>query len=152
MKPQEWLLAYLALPLDASNTEKSIDPVRIMKGMFLFAMEGTVADEGKYNFDAYSYGPCSFEIYSDLDNLLERGIIPREFRAGETWPRYSVMSKGVSAFEELKKVADVAGMKQLSQIKNLVLSMSFLSLLKYVYNKYPKYATKSLISIPQDYK
>jgi len=148
MKPKEWLLAYLALPFDSSDATKSIDPIRIMKGMFLFAMESTLSDESKYHFEAYSYGPCSFEIYSDLDNLVELGMINRESRAGETWPRYSVTSKGISVFQEIKKVADTAGMRQLSQIKNLVLSMSFLALLKYVYKKYPGFATRSLISIP----
>ncbi|MDQ5870769.1 MAG: hypothetical protein M3547_01000, partial [Acidobacteriota bacterium] len=69
-----------------------IDPIRIMKGMFLITKkmpEGWLPAASRYEFVAYDYGPCSFEIYRDLDDLHRQGLIRADEVPGESWKRFS---------------------------------------------------------------
>lgn len=148
MDKRDWLLLYLALPSTPNGDVMPIDPIRIMKGMFLFAMDGPVRPEEKYEFEPYSYGPCSFEIYRDLDNLEEDGHILSSALPGRTWPIYSMSTKGTSAAEKLFDLVDSAAINVLEEIKLVVAPKPFLDLLKYVYKKFPEYAERSLVTLP----
>ena len=86
MVKRDWLLLYLALPSTPNGDVLPIDPIRIMKGMFLFAMEEPVGPEERYKFVAYSYGQCSFKIYRELDGLEQDGYIHSSALPGRTWP------------------------------------------------------------------
>src|SRR5438132_12224888 len=67
-KPEAALLLFL------EDSEQRLDPIRIMKGMFLFSMEAPEAWLGKYErfqFIPYSYGPYSKGLHDSLDQLVE---------------------------------------------------------------------------------
>jgi hypothetical protein len=45
--------------------------------MFLFAEETDVPAGEKYSFQPYNFGPMSSDIYTDLDELVARGLYDR---------------------------------------------------------------------------
>jgi uncharacterized protein len=140
---RDWLLLFIAY----EGAPSGLDPVRLQKGMFLFAQEADVPEGEKYAFRAYNYGPMSRDIYDDLDQLVAAGVVEEVPVEGQSWSRYRPTAGGVRRGEELlgeaKNLrADAA--QQLYDTKHSVASMTFNALLEDVYERYPEYATESL--------
>ena len=142
MKKQDWLLIYLSLP----SQSPLMDPIRIMKGLFLFKME--LGDELKefYDFVPYLYGPCSFEIYSDLSKLQLDNFVDEISLPFSRWSYYRLSERGQEESEKLKNAATSDLVLKLIDIKRRVMSPPFLSLLREIYKKYPEYARSSVIN------
>lgn len=146
MRPSDWLLAYLSLPL-GDNEQVELDPIRIQKGLFLFAMEGRTPPEELYEFVPYNYGACSFQIYGDLDRLVKEGLVDRRQDITDPWPRYRLTVEGKARAEELVRTADQRKLRQLKELKEWLSQRGFLALLKEIYRKYPYYAQRSLLRL-----
>ena len=138
---QEVLLAFLG---SGSGT---VDPIRVMKGLFLIAQrmpEELLPLGARYEFVPYSYGPCSFEIYRDLELLTGSGLINAEDVLGTSWKVYSSTRRGDVAVVEI-----LAGFPQemgvyIRRIREFVTSVSFRDLLHAVYEAYPDFAARSV--------
>lgn len=144
MKKQDWLLIYLSLP---SNEETNlIDPIRIMKGLFLFKMKLGDRLGDFYNYVPYLYGPCSFEIYNDLLGLRLAGLVDEYIRPFSRWSYYRLLERGQQKARTLLKEAPMDLLGELQTIKTQVTNLSFLDLLKEVYRQYPEYAKESVIT------
>lgn len=127
-----------------------IDPVRIMKGMFLLAenaRERWLSDDSYYEFEPYYYGPCSFEIYSDLRELKAKGLIMGNRVVGESWERYSVTEKGKEFAREVEKELTPDLVRYIKKICDFVSSLTFRQLLTVIYRFYPEYATRSVFKL-----
>jgi len=141
MNRRDILLCFIALPEGKPNV---LSPIQIMKGMFLIKRELNISNF--YEFEPYLYGPCSFEVYRDLEQLTRENLIISlpSFRG---WNFYMISSKGMIKFKELSKSMDKDFLEELKRIKRLVMGKSFLGLLKYVYERYPEFAVNSIINI-----
>ena len=67
---EELLLAFLAAG------QNRIDPIRVMKGMFIFGQEAPaewLQGIPLYEFQPYNWGPFCQDIYRDLDDLRAPG-------------------------------------------------------------------------------
>lgn len=129
------------------NGEGRLDPIRIMKGMFLFAKETPeqwMPAEARYEFVPYNYGPCSFQIYSDLDFFVASGLVESTEVPGQSWGLYSVTSAGAKFAEHIAQAMDSRPRKYLSTIRDFVAGLSFNDLLTAVYRRYPDYAVNSV--------
>lgn len=121
---------------------KAVGPVRIMKGLFLFSQESAAALELKYEFVPYSYGPCSFQIYDDLRELVSEHLVEKRPTSAR-WSEYVVTVEG-------KEIVDAIASRRpelfadLSRYNKMVTSRTFAELLRSVYSKYPDYAVKSV--------
>ena len=146
MERQDWLLVYVALP-PPTGAPRDLDPIRIMKGMFLFWLEANKELPRFYDFEPYHYGPCSFDIYRDLDALEARGLIRRRQAAGQLWSYTEATASGVRRASELAKSGPAHLVRLLMEQKKLVLSLTFSSLLREVYRREPKFATRSIVSV-----
>ena len=133
MNRMNWLLLLLG---------EELDPIRIQKGMFLFAMESGAPDEECYEFVPYNWGPCSFDIYDDLDSLHKDGLIERRPVPGKSWSRYQASAAGEAAATAIEEEGSPYA-KYLDEIKGSIRTASFDNLLKRVYEKYPNYAVNS---------
>lgn len=142
MEKKDILIALMYLP---ANKAVVMSPIQIMKSLFLFKMELKLSDEEFYKFEPYLYGPCSFEVYSDLDSLKIQGLVDSETSVWG-WKHYRLTKKGSEIAKENIKRMDKNMLKQLRIIKNNVMSKSFIELLKYIYDKYPEYAKNSIIN------
>lgn len=139
---EDILLVFIDMPID--KIKSIVSPIQLMKGMFLFKNELKLSKF--YEFEPYLYGPCSFEIYSDLINLLENNLIDT-VSTPFSWKFYRTTDTGSNKANLIIKKLDKRMLKKLNEIKKLVVTKSFLELLEYVYKKYPKYAKKSIIDL-----
>jgi len=142
LSKKDILLVFISLPID--DAPKLVSPIQIMKSMFLLKEEAKIQDF--YEFIPYLYGPCSFEVYSDLISLKEENLI-EDVQTPFSWKHYKVTAKGNEVTNRLLKSFDKTVLQKLKEIKMFVLSKTFLELLKYVYEKYPAYAEKTVIDL-----
>ena len=137
MERDEWLLVAIG--------EGTIEPVQVQKVMFVFAQESEVPEDEAYEFVPYNWGPCSFEIYTDIDELIERGMVQR-FATGRGWSCYGLTGEGKAKAEQLRMSAKQAYLKGLDEWREWVITQPFKTLLKEVYQRYPDYAVASVFT------
>jgi uncharacterized protein YwgA len=141
MSPRDRLLLFIAL----DGAPRGLDPIRLQKGMFLFAMSDESEADDSYRFVPYSYGPMSSQIYRDLEVLLEEGLIEAEPVEGQSWSRYSATESGlISARDQLRNEPSQTAAQRLYEIKVDVSSHTYQEVLNDVYDRYPEFASKSV--------
>ena len=145
---------------------------RLQKLLFLLWKEGsfykTLPD--LYNFKAYDFGPCMDDLYDDLEftQSIELVKVDEQSTASEydngdelafmrslglRMPRpkcrrdYSLSPLGIEAANDLWAGLTPADADAVESIKRRFNKMPFFDLLRYVYNKYPKFAEKSILTI-----
>lgn len=145
MRTDEQLLVYIG------GAEKLADPIRIMKGLFLFTQEAEakkVAADSLFSFSPMSYGPCSSEIYGELDRLVGKGLISSSPVRGQTWRHYEATDAGQAAIREIEKHADKTAVEYLRRLREWCDDQTFSSLLRAVYKHYPAFAVNSVFRSP----
>jgi DNA-binding PadR family transcriptional regulator len=144
MTARDWLTILIGY----EGAPAGLDPVRLQKGLFLFAQEASgVAAEEKYEFKPYNYGPMSTQIYRDLDQLEADGLVERVPVEGQRWSRYRATASGVATVRRLLTEMDDSGSnaaRLLFSIKRQVAGVGFRELLEDVYQRYPAYAEESV--------
>ncbi|HDL09688.1 MAG TPA: hypothetical protein ENG39_00340, partial [Candidatus Omnitrophica bacterium] len=130
VRRKDILLYFIYLPVKRPNF---ITPIQIMKGLFL--IKERLNPPNFYDFQPYLYGPCSFDVYRDLKILFEDGMII-SIPSPSGWRIYGISSQGIRKCREMQLGKDmVDGIKE---IKTFVVNKSFIELLRYIYEKYPK--------------
>jgi uncharacterized protein YwgA len=140
---RDWLILFISL----EGAPRGLDPVRIQKGLFLFAEETARPAAEKYVFKPHNYGPMSPPIYTDVDSLVEDGLVESVPVEGQTWRRYPPTAAGIKRGRELLPEAiktDATATEKLFDIKASVANMTFRALLEDVYDRYPEYAERSV--------
>lgn len=147
MTRRDWLLVLCAY----EGAPAGLDPVRLQKGMFLFARSGSVPVPEQYRFEPYDYGPMSSTIYHDLDALVAEGLLVRGAVAGKQWSRYAASERGLEQAEKRLRQLDPdrkAAARTLHEIKQRVANVSFNELLDGVYREHPDMAVNSVFRRP----
>jgi len=142
MEKTDILLVYISLPVKEPNI---VSPLQIMKGLFLISKE--LNFRNFYKFEPYLYGPCSFEVYNDLNILLEKGLIMTIQSTYSSWAYYKVTPRGKVKSKEVLSRLEKETIEKLLDIKKRVVSKNFIELLKYIYKSYPEYAINSIIDV-----
>lgn len=143
MTRRDWLLVLCAY----RGAPGGLDPVRVQKGMFLFARSATLPARQRYAFKPYDYGPMSPGIYRDLDALVDAGLLTRHPVPGKEWCRYAATEHGRAVAGKrlhLLPERDKAAARQLYEIKQRVAESSFNDLLESVYREHPDMAVNSV--------
>jgi uncharacterized protein len=140
--PRDWLLLLF------DGAQRPLDRVRIQKSLFLFAERSKALGSEKYEFVPYHYGPFSFDIYPDLDQLVGRGLLRLELGAPSTSPRYSLTAAGARAVEDLRGSVPPERLDLLRSLRDWVTERSFRTLLNDVYRLYPRFAVNSVFQKP----
>jgi hypothetical protein len=131
----------ILLMLLMACSEKSMSPIQIMKGLFLFGQEEKPKDF--YEFSPYLYGPCSLDVYRDLRMLKDIGIIisqPSNFN----WDFYKIAQAGKEIIQDEKGLKKYK--EKLEETKKFIISKTFIELLKFIYSKYPEFADNSIFN------
>ena len=125
------------------------DPIRIMKGLFLFSqrvLEGKLPpQESIFTFDARDFGPMSFDIYRELELLVQAGLVKAIPVRGETWSQFVATEKGLDEANRRLVFADSQVVDYLTALRNWTSAISFSELLRSVYHAYPEYAKNSVL-------
>lgn len=134
MEKRYWLLLCIG---------NGMEPIQIQKTLFKFAMESGAPEDELYTFVPYNWGPLSMEIYDDLGELREEGLI--EFvPSGRGWNIYHLNEAGKEKQTALKNQANPNLLTKLNAARDYVTSRDFEKLLEDIYTEYPDYATESL--------
>lgn len=136
------LLAFLACPSDGHE----VDQIRIMKGMFLLSKEGPPEVRDLFAFQPYYYGPFDKRVYADLDALESAGLVASEQFPGQNRRIFRTTPAGERRAREVEAALPPEVATKVREVKRLATSMSFLQLLRYVYDRHPAYAARSRIS------
>lgn len=149
MKPRDWLVILCAY----KGAPNGLDPVRVQKGMFLFARSGHVPRPEQYGFRPYDYGPMSSAIYNDLDALVKKGLLEPHPVPGKSWFRYTATDQGRAAagqcLEKLTGEVEKENARRLFEIKQDISDVSFNDLLDRVYREHPDMAVNSVFRRPE---
>lgn len=141
---QESLLVFLGV-----DQSEALDPVRIMKGMFVFSKEapGTwISTRERYKFKPYLYGPFSQDVYHDLDHLVNQGLVLMADVPDRSWKKYSLSPAGENLKSNLNESKLPEAIYFLNKTREWVSSLDFRALLSEIYKKYPKYASSSILT------
>jgi hypothetical protein len=139
---QEWLLMGLA-----HRKGQPLTPAQIQKAMFLMREEASALVGPKfYNFIAYNYGPFDANVYHDLDDLAQKGLVVSVDFPGRNWKLYSVTAAGLTEGTRVKQTANKLGAGYLEQVVDWVSSLTFPQLVRAIYAKYPKYKANSVFT------
>jgi hypothetical protein len=169
------LLALLhARGATGQENEPILGITRLQKLLFLLWKEGNFykAVPDLYNFKAYDFGPCMDDLYDDLEFTQTIGLVTivestdvSEFdndnddeatfmdSHGLRIPKqrirrdYSITESGIEASKELFSDLSAQDVEAIENIKRRFNKMPILDLLRYVYNKYPKFAERSVLTI-----
>jgi uncharacterized protein YwgA len=145
MYRSDWLLIFLADPALQGVRPRSLEPLRIQKGMFLLSMRGSGELADLYDFCAYDYGPFTPEIYRDLDALSQAGLVAEEAVAGRSWRTYRPTTEGVARAIRLAKGMAPEARQLVDQTYQFVTTHSFLALLRAIYAEFPEYAVNTVV-------
>jgi uncharacterized protein len=141
MQPRDRLLLFIAL----DGGPQGLDPIRLQKGMFLFAMDEASSPDEVYDFVPYDYGPMSAQIYRDLDRLSEQGMIEAAPVEGQTWSRFSATEQGlIAARDLLAEEPSQEAAQRLYEIKVDVSTRTYQQVIEDVYDRFPEFASKSV--------
>ena len=144
MRARDWLLLLIA---SETGSRSGLDPVRLQKGMFLFAQETALPRRERYRFVPYNYGPMSRGLYRGLRDLVRAGWVERRGVPGLGWSRYAVTPAGAARAAELEAALGPRArtrLEALRAIRERIATQSFGALLTDVYDRYPGYATHSV--------
>jgi len=123
---------------------KPMDRIRLMQALFLLWKRSGRNIPGYFRFEPYLYGPCSFEVYSFLDDLCARRLIVQLPHPVERWPEYYLTARGREAAERAAKSADPQMRLQVEQVAKEVSELEFSELLRRVYEEAPEFAVNSV--------
>lgn len=119
------------------------DAIRAMKGCFLVSQRGRSAWRNQFSFRPYDYGPFDPAVYRTRDQLIADGLLAET--PGQ-YPGYVVTDVGRARCQRLE-ADDYAAAEWLRKIGRWTTSRSFGELLREVYAKFPKYATRSIARV-----
>lgn len=144
MRRPDLLLLFIASPGGPHPTDR----IRIMKGLFLLTSdEGPQEIRGVYQFRPYNYGPFATGIYSDLERLEGEGLIRVVESAVPGRDAYEATSQGEARALEVAASLQPRTVSAIKDTKRFVTSVSFLDLLRHVYEKHPEFAVKSVAKL-----
>jgi uncharacterized protein len=122
-----------------------LSPAQIQKSMFLLGKKiPSVIEEDFYKFVPYNYGPFCREIYDDIDELENQGLVKFIRPLGQKWHDYSITKQGRDCIEGIGKSGDKKDINYFSKLISWVKSVSFKELLMAIYREYPEYKEKSI--------
>jgi DNA-binding PadR family transcriptional regulator len=139
MKPSksDWILVILQ--------KKPLDRIHIMKALFLMWHRSGREIEGFFHFVPYLYGPCSLEIYVELRNLAQQGLVAQPPHSPEQWTKYYLTEQGRVEAEAAMRKFESKTVALVERTVEEVSRLGFLELLQKVYSEAPDYATNSVV-------
>ncbi len=145
-RPIKWILLLL---FSGGRVRRYNEPVigktRLMKELFLLQqMEGTLSPA--YSFRAHKYGPFSNEIYHDLDELNQTGLV--EWISGRGGGSFSLTQNGFNVARAIWEKTDGKLRKRIFDVKLRFNLMPLSQLLSYVYGHYGEFSKESIYEDP----
>ena len=113
--------------------------LKLMKEAFLLKTE--LGERFGYNFVPYDFGPCSFQIYEDLKELTNEGIVKED--KNKVFSVYTISSSYENTVMELIENLKPEVREAIFKIKKEFNELTYYALISYVYQKYPQWTRAS---------
>ncbi|KXB07319.1 hypothetical protein AKJ52_00485 [candidate division MSBL1 archaeon SCGC-AAA382C18] len=138
----------LPLALIYTGGEAIEGRTRLQKMIFL-AQQDMEDSVETYDYEPYDYGPFSKELYDDIDDLVDEGIIKEQKEKlddGRIKYFYEMSEEGQEIIEsKMDNNKDFHDLKEkMEDIKSTYNKKNLRDLLNEVYSRYPKYAEESV--------
>jgi len=119
---------------------------RLQKLTFLFQMKSGV--EVDYQFEKGHYGPCSYKLYSIIDNLSTMGLLSEKKErtpSGNVVVYYELTPSGKSLlnFADERKILTATIRKSMERIYEEYGTLPIIDLVRRVYTEFPEWTEKS---------
>ncbi|WP_323960474.1 hypothetical protein GC088_03210 [Arthrobacter sp. JZ12] len=139
---------------------------RLEKLIFLLERETSSKEwlDESADFEAYNFGPFSQKIYQAVDTLAAAQLIEDSSRLAEdtsdTWEQretiglrgdpyatrdFKLTERGWRYYNALRQELDQDSLSEIAALKERFAFLPLRQLIRYVYSKYEKYTTKSVI-------
>lgn len=131
----------LLVALDAAP----LDRLRLMKTAFLTWDRAGRPKSGPFHFEPYMYGPCAFDLYTTLNELLRERLIARVPSQIFKWADHYLTEAGR---REAARAALRLGERQSARLRDIAVwarRQPFRALLERVYTEAPDFAKKSVL-------
>lgn len=139
MNRREWALLALS-----TSPDGKLAPVQVQKAMFLLAENVRPRPvDGFYRFKPYHYGPFDSTVYTDLDRLIDEGLVRRIRSARYAGTEFQVTDGGMAAASHLAE-AQTEVVPYLKSVVYWMRPLSFTQLVSAIYKQYPKFRAKSI--------
>lgn len=122
-----------------------LDRIRLMKALFLMWIRSGRRIPGYFEFEPYLYGPCSFGLYSVLNELTRQRLVIQSSDAVQRWAKYYLTLRGKIAADRAATTASPDLLRTLEEAAQQVSQLSFNDLLRKVYAEAPEFAVNSLV-------
>jgi len=133
---KDWILLLLS--------QSPLDRIHIMKALFLIWHRSGRKIKDYFVFEPYLYGPCSFEVYSTLDEMeLNRQIVQPPHPVPQ-WVNYYLTDSGKKEAEEVSKRTLPETVSVIKTVVKEISQLGFYELLKKVYAEAPNFAVNSI--------
>ena len=109
--------------------------IKLMKEAFLLREE--LKDKKFYDFVPYDFGPCSFEIYKDINLFVKEGIVKEEKR--KLFSIYSINNSRMDFVSALFDKLNPEVQGTIRTIKKTYNNLSYYRLISFVYERFPSY-------------
>ncbi len=124
--------------------ENALDRIHIMKALFLIWHRSGRNIKDYFIFVPYLYGPCSFDVYSALEDLQSEDLIIRPLHSVPQWVSYHLTERGRRKADEIEKSLSQNTLKLIKDVVNEISELDFYGLLKKVYTEAPDFAINSI--------
>lgn len=145
MKREDALLLFLTTPTRRANRIASVDPLRMMKAMFLVSQTGPGSLHGLFEFQPYSYGPFTPAVYRTAERLRDTGLAAEEAVAGRSWRFLRPTGLGLQRAAELANAVPADELAAIEAAHEFVTSRGFVELLRDLYAKFPNFAVNTVV-------
>lgn len=137
LNKRDWLLLLLH--------QKPLDRIRLMKALFLIWHRSGRHLEDYYEFTPYMYGPCSFDLYTELETLEQEHLVSQAPHPVAQWASYFLTPVGQSKAAAIQHVAGPQTVHLVRSIAEEVASLGFHALLRKVYSEAPDFASRTVL-------
>ena len=116
---------------------------RLIKELFMLKMAYGLK-EMEYEFIPYWYGPFCPEVYADLEELKEEGVVSATASVGGEV--ISLTPSGVTSAQSFERVISADHLGKIRDCKERFNSKPFEEFVAYVYERWPNYTSRALQS------
>jgi uncharacterized protein YwgA len=136
----------LLLSVLAAGGGRAFHPVQIQKAIFLIDknLPELVRRKPRYKFTPYNYGPFDHNVYVEAKHLRNEGAAIIAPAPNGRWMTYAASDQGIQRGEELLASLKPKHRRYIESVAGWVLSQSFGSLVKSIYDAYPEMKANSI--------
>jgi hypothetical protein len=136
----EWLILFVGYQAPGADEPPELDRLMLQKGLFLLRQAGAIPEQEAYDFRPDDFGPVSYQIYQDTDELLATHLLRETRQGGPRWWYYQATPAGRAVAADLAQRASPRTLSRLEVVRGLLKQLPFNQIVSGIYATFPDYA------------